>query len=207
MDEVVYVLIPASREPLSYNFFMALHKATVEAGVKVVWGITRHYGVAEARNMGVEQALNLGATHVLFLDDDVVPQVNPITSFLQARVPVACGLYYEKNMRGTNLHAYRRGKWRNLRVDEVRKLVAKWGYAPVDACGLGLAMVEADVFEKLSKPWFVMAEGMGEDIYFFAKLRKELGIRPVAFPHVYGIHIMDSRFYITEDGKIRLGSL
>ena len=210
MSEVVAIVTPVSRSPLTYAVGMAMHTYTVEArdrGISVVWVHTKHYGVAEARERGVEDALNLGATKVLFWDDDIVPEVNPITAFVFARAPMACGIYYEKTLRGLSLYLKRGDKFINLKPKDVDRLAKRSFFFPVDVCGLGLAMIDADVFRKLPKPWFSMQYGMGEDFYFFLKVRQVLGLRPIVLPNVTARHILDSRFYLTAEGKYRMGNV
>ncbi len=57
MSEVVAIVTPVTRSPLTYVVGMAMHTYTMEArdrGISVVWVHTKHYGVAEARERGVE---------------------------------------------------------------------------------------------------------------------------------------------------------
>jgi hypothetical protein len=210
MSEVVAIITPVARSPLTYAVGMAMHTYTVEArdrGINVVWIHTKHYGVAEARERGVEDALNLGATKVLFWDDDIVPDINPITAFVFARAPMACGIYYEKTLKGLSLYLKRGDKFVNLKPRDVERLAKRSFFFPVDVCGLGLAMIDADIFRKLPKPWFSMQYGMGEDFYFFLKVRQVLGLRPIVLPNVTARHVLDSRFYLTADGKYRMGNI
>lgn len=56
------------------------------------------------------------------------------------------------------------------------------GNESCDLLGFGVTLVRTQLFEKASRPWFdtldTGAERVGEDHYFFTKLRTELDVRP-----------------------------
>jgi len=74
---------------------------------------------------------------------------------------------------------------------------------PVDGMGLGVSVIKREIFESLEEPWFVMhgehrGQRYGEDLYFFARVRDELGVKPSVDLSVWGEHIIYSK--VTRDG-------
>lgn len=78
----------------------AWNRLIVPAGVRSqiieIWGLE----VTKARNFAVEQTLKMGATHLLFIDDDVIAPNNALmklwTLMQEKDALVTSGLYYKK---------------------------------------------------------------------------------------------------------------
>jgi len=239
MELKIAIVIPVSRNPMSYVFFERWHGIVDEARAMLamynprIWFVhSKHYSVGMARELGVENALDAGATHIFFLDDDVIPtqdSPNPIVTMLSVFSPIVCGIYYEKNLRGLNIHKfletpqplldkdgkiqkvkYIDGKERaavtyypNYQPKEVADWASKYGpYMPVGGCGLGMALIDARVFKALPKPWFHMNPVFGEDLYFLTKVRTYLKVNPVAHLLVKGLHILGSTYVLNWDGQV-----
>ena len=239
MDLRIAVVIPVSRNPISYVFFERWRAVFEEARAMLafynvrIWTVhAKHYSVGMARELGVQNALDAGATHIFFLDDDIIPAPdtpNPLVMLLSLFVPIACGIYYEKNMKGLNIHKFEEegsplldkdgkpmkvkyldGKERaavtsypNYTPQEVDEWMRKYGpFMPVGGCGLGMALIDARVFQELPKPWFHMNPVFGEDLYFLTKARTYLKVRPIAHLGVRGWHILGSTFVLDWNGSI-----
>lgn len=101
------------------------------------------------------------ATHVLFIDDDMIMPANGLMRLLQHNVPIVGGLYFARTPPHLPI-AYRR-------VEENQWVAITntcAGLQEVDAIGAGFLLVKTEVFKKLQRPWFEFSDKMGEDMYF-----------------------------------------
>ena len=137
----------------------------------------RGLSLTTSRTGLVIEALKSDAEFFFFLDDDVIGPNDLLTTLLGHSLPIACGLYMAKKRK------------------EERGLAA-WmkmgnGYAPigpeqgarlvqVDVTGLGCALINRSVFERVPQPWFVWEYlSISEDFFFFKKVAEETGIKPI----------------------------
>lgn len=140
----------------------------------------RGMSLTTQRTKLVLDALSGPAEYLFFLDDDVMGPPNLLATLLSYELPIAAGLY-----------------WAKKRIEE--RGLAAWmkasedgnGYLPielkqngrliqVDVTGLGCCLIHRSVFEKTTFPWFEWPpEGPSEDFWFFEKVSRELGIKPV----------------------------
>ncbi|MGC9051152.1 hypothetical protein [Pyrobaculum sp.] len=195
--EVVAIVTPLGGDGLVHHAFtlrlLDIYTAlSPVAGVRVLF--SKHYAVDVAREAGVEYAVAQGAARILFIDSDIVPtDVAAVLKLLAADLPFVCGVYWEKNLRGLNLHVKHGGAYTNLRA-------APQGMFPVDVCGLGFALIDAEVFKSLDRPWFSL-KPMGEDVYFAEKARA-IGVRPVAVGEAQALHIVGGNLALAPDGRL-----
>ena len=129
---------------------------------------------ATARNASVQTVKDAGCSHVLFLDHDVIIPKETITLLASMDVPVACGLYYTKTKPPEPLTIVKNRPATNWTHGDL---------VTVDVTGLGCALIDLSVFDKIDQPWFQSGnneEGTRytEDAYFFNKLEK-VGIKPI----------------------------
>ena len=158
-------------------FHFGLQKPPGTSWVEVT-GLT----LTTARTKLVHEALKSSPEYLFWLDDDVIAPNNIISILISHNLPIVCGLYMAKKKKEDRGLA----AWMHP-----QNWSGKDGYLPimleqsnrfiqVDVTGLGCALMRADIFNKLSMPWFEWAaDGMSEDFYFFEKVNKELGIKPV----------------------------
>lgn len=133
--------------------------------------------VDEARNKIVEDALQFGCSHILFVDDDVLPPRDGLIRLWNHQVPIAAGVYYSKAQPPKPL-IFRFGELSGVEDWKMGDLLK------VDACGMGFTLIQTDVFKKMKPPWFKTVvdnkDGVDctytEDIYFCERVRKELGL-------------------------------
>lgn len=140
----------------------------------------RGFSLTTARTHLVKQAMeNKGLTHLMFLDDDVVPPNTIFQDLVNVNSPLACGIYMSKKKKGErglaawNRHPQGLG-YAPIAFNQPMR------YIQVDVTGLGIAMIHRWVFENLPEPWFEWnVPGPSEDFYFFEKCFKVLGIKPI----------------------------
>ncbi len=127
----------------------------------------------------VDSALDSGVDEIVFLDSDIIPQQDAIMRFRFWHYPFVTGLYYERNANHyPSLRIFKDGQYYPVDISNINQ-----PYIFVDACGLGFAYIEAEIFRRLSKPWFkwdsTSITSPSEDIYFSKKVWDELGIKPL----------------------------
>ncbi len=125
----------------------------------------RRLVVHYARNQLVSTTLERypEATHLFFLDDDVIPPPDALTRLLAHNVPVVTGLYVERAPPHFPV-AYRRGQDHHVPLTSFCA-----GLQEVDACGAGCLLVRTDVLRAIKPPWFDFVGGVSEDLYFCQK--------------------------------------
>ena len=149
------------------------------------------------RNLLVEQVLaKPRATHLLFLDSDIICAGNACRKLLTHDKDVISGLAFQRGtMQFPLIYSYQgrhrvSGKMcpaftpvldpvhrylskKRLPVSEITyaTLEGNAGLMKIDGAGAGFLLVKREVFEKIPYPWFSFERG-GEDLYFFDKVRR-----------------------------------
>jgi GT2 family glycosyltransferase len=154
-----------------------------------------------ARNILAKHALDAGATHLFWLDSDLVfekpEDPNEALRLLYlCDAPIVAGLYRAKQKVGFNYAAW-------VKVEGGYAPIREWSgnYIRVDVTGLGCCLVKREVFEKVPKPWFkwVEEEAPSEDFAFFEKCR-EAGYEVRIFTEVRLSHI--GALKVLSDGSV-----
>lgn len=118
--------------------------------------------IDENRNIAAKEALEIGASHLMFIDSDMVFPDNGIAT-LASRDKRVIGVNY--NLRKLPLQR----AW-IIPGEDTRTSPFK-----CDALPTGFMLIQTDVFKELSTPWFLCEyaheKGEGEDIYFCRKAR------------------------------------
>jgi hypothetical protein len=126
--------------------------------------------VALVRNRLVRNFLKSDCTHLLMVDDDVVPPVGALAKLLAVDRPVATGVYplcpsgrLVASVMGIN--------------DKEWPETCPTGVFPVRHTGLGFTLVQRATFERIGFPWFNWPEGddgvsIGEDVWFCHRVRQ-----------------------------------
>lgn len=123
------------------------------------------------RNTLVKKALEDGATHVMFIDTDMVFPADTLDRMLAHGKPIVMANCCVRSLNPAKATAQRNG--RVVWTDRGTK-----GLEEVDRCGFGVALVDIEVFKALKKPWFEFPylperdDYGGEDVYFCDKARE-----------------------------------
>lgn len=138
-----------------------------------------------ARNAACMRALEVGATHIYFIDSDVVAPRDTILRLLAHNKPLISGVYCRRSPPHGVPVMLKNGKWvtdlpKNKIID-------------VDVCGAGCLLIRRDVLERMKpqrpdagKHWFdwrVDCQGLlppgeclSEDFTFNIAVKRQLGI-------------------------------
>lgn len=131
-----------------------------------------------ARNYCVSQFLDTDDTHLLFIDDDVVPPVDALEKLLKANVPVISGLYPSEWFDNEDGKIRTRNNVFSEIRDDGELIEAKGsGVGRIMSCGGGCLLIRREVIEHLPAPWFEFhynergLMNVGEDVDFCKKLK------------------------------------
>lgn len=123
----------------------------------------------------VKDALKWGADWILWLDSDMAFPPDTLSRLLDRKLPIVAANYVKRGLMSTP-----------VTVDYDRRFVRtdpdSTGLEEVASTGFGVLLVTADVYRQLDFPWFdtVWLENndlMGEDVFFFEKVRHFLDIK------------------------------
>lgn len=119
--------------------------------------------ISEGRNRAVQGALQIKASHVLFLDSDMVFPADTLIRLLAHDLPIVGATYCSRRPRPDI------GK-RTLVHLGPQLADALHGPVPVESLPMGCTLIRADVFEKVPQPWFRFdyhdGQIIGEDVGF-----------------------------------------
>lgn len=156
------------------------------------------------RNTAAETALSIGASHLLFIDDDVlIPRpFDFLRKLLACKAPIAAGNVYIRGYPFNHMFfKYTPNKDGLVPVAELPKN-HKPGIFDVDAVGFSCCLIETDLLRKLNKPYFVTGLTNTEDIYFCLEARrKDPNCRIVVDTSIECAHILWNEFIETGNRK------
>ena len=146
-----------------------------------IFEITKRQGplIAQLRNSFIEGDY----THYLFIDSDIKFTAETVFSLIQTKRKIV-GAPYPTRL---NKNVYEAGKWKKPGIINYRFPISTVGLRKVDFIGMGMTLIEAEVFEKIRYPWFrhtiikdkELKHGQdlaGEDYSFCMMANKKYGI-------------------------------
>lgn len=166
----VLIAVPTSESSKYTNFYDFYNQ--IERIDGTLHMFARGQSPAKNRNVMIQAAIDNQCTHILFLDDDVIPPKDTLKKLLEHNKDVVSGLYPMRNFphfpvifdkrfnNGFNRHVHLK--------DELDGLVL------ITNCGFGCVLIKMEVFDKIPKPWVTLgeleADGWCDDIAFFNKV-------------------------------------
>jgi len=161
------------------------------------WLEMRGLSLTTNRTKLVMEALKTPAEYFFLLDDDIIGPDDGLITLLGYRLPIACGLYWAKKRREERgLAAWMKHSDGYLAIDPKQdgRLVQ------VDVTGLGFALIHRSIFERTTLPWFEWdAQGESEDFFFYNKVSRDLGVKPLVDMSLRCDHV--GLFRLTGDGS------
>lgn len=132
--------------------------------------------IDRARCELVKNALNMGASHIFFLDSDVILPQDGLLRLWNWRLPIVAGIYGAKHE--TTDVWIEQAKTGPSRYAAVLPHTFNGGLFthPDIVTGAGCCLIDLQVFKKIKEPWFEWTQGrdpdgISEDFYFFEKCR------------------------------------
>lgn len=143
----------------------------VQAGGALVhsFNVEPYMYVDQARNVLVEKCLATNATHLLFLDSDMIWPKETVSRLLSHNKPVVSGLYFQKE-----------APFNPVVYDFDKELsphywqILPCSLAGMDGAGLGCCLIERSILDKHQSKnsfgWKFRSDQCGEDVEFFRRL-------------------------------------
>jgi hypothetical protein len=174
MDTKIFLAVPSNRgiKQLTAESLlkMIMFRPEIFSGVNVA---SEGYTIAENRNCLAARAIKSGATHMLFIDDDMVFPDDTAVRLLSFNKDIIGLVYHPRQVSSNNIDIFDG----MFKVKGAVKDVPRDKPFKVDGCGTGILLINLDVFKKVPRPWFKFIEydtGMvkqGEDFYFCEQAR------------------------------------
>ena len=151
-----------------YNLGKALSQAGIDHGLFLSPGTL----IANQRHELVKAAQEWGATHVMFIDSDIVFRPSHVIELINFNEPIV-GAAYSKRLEPVIPTAWHRIDDWNTHVNLKEQTDS---HIRVEAMALGFCLIRIDVFDALDLPWFILGfqngQYTGEDIEFFRKCKQ-----------------------------------
>lgn len=134
---------------------------------------TEEKPISHARNTIVKKFLDSENDYLLQIDDDVVPEKNPLELIEYAKDIIACPApIYQYGVRWNCYRLDKEKYWVPVDISKEKGLIE------VDAVGSGCILIKRNVLEKIKKPFErlfdeVGIEQMGLDLYFSKKAKEK----------------------------------
>lgn len=166
--------------------------------------LSKYEDVAEKRRKLLEDAIASGATHILYLDDDMMFAPNTLRRLMAHKKPFVSGLgFMRKNPFYPTIFQITTKRDGNL-ITEKYNYILNYPDEPfiVDGVGMFCCLIDLSIISKLRKPWFETGgirkdSKISEDISFSRRLW-EGGIPITIDPNIKTGHIIDKKSVITE---------
>lgn len=172
MDTKVLVGIPTTSLSRFAEFYDAVELMIKPEGT---W-MTRTHGQSPAhnRNIIIDQAFENKCSHILFLDDDVIPPKDTLVRLLAHNLDIVGGHYLMRNFPHQPIafsNALPDGACEYLINNDLQT-----GVIEVVATGLGCCLIKTSVFEGLKRPYIrlgeLQADHWCDDLGFFKRVRE-----------------------------------
>ena len=181
MDDIKIAVAMPSYNDMNPLVSHALSRACIFAerkgfSIQAIGG-TQNQILTTARNAIVNDLLAGDATHLVFVDADVVIPVHAIAALVEADKDIVTGIYFQKEAPYLPLIMVKGSLPKHGKKKGLHSFIVEWPkdkIFPIDNGGLGCCLIKKEVFERIKAPWFEWKEGeSGEDINFFMKAKAE----------------------------------
>lgn len=199
MDAKIAIAIVTNRQikPKTVECLLNMVFYTNERVFPIV--ATEGYTTAEGRNYCVIQALKNECTHILFIDDDMIFPPDTLDILLKHKVDIVGVNSMSRALPlTTTIGQLKDGElWPHDKIPPYHKIPTT--LFEVFSVGMGVALVDMTVFDKIPKPWFkfeVHENGkimIGEDAWL-CKQARENGMRVWCDPTLPIGHIGDYNY-------------
>ena len=183
-------------ENIKPQCFKSIYGLTNPKDFNLYFDYVKGYDCARARNEIAKLALKYNFDYVLMIDSDVSVPKETLNKLLECETDIAVGWYYKKRTRADETVIFDFGKdFNNKNMIYGKILMEANNPFDIKGGGLGIALVNVNVFRKMPYPYFkyVIYDNdtiLSEDLYFCSEARK-YGMNIKCNPNVKGNHIYE----------------
>ena len=183
-------------ENIKPQCFKSIYGLTNPKDFNLYFDYVKGYDCARARNEIAKLALKYNFDYVLMIDSDVSVPKETLNKLLECETDIAVGWYYKKRTRTDETVIFDFGKdFNNKNMIYGKILMEANNPFDIKGGGLGIALVNVNVFRKMPYPYFkyVIYDNdtiLSEDLYFCSEARK-YGMNIKCNPNVKGNHIYE----------------
>ena len=183
-------------ENIKPECFKSIFGLTNPENYNLFFDYVKGYDCARARNEIAKLAFKHDFDYVLMIDSDVSVPKDTVVKLLDCETDISLGWYYKKRTKTDQTVIYDFGKDytdKNMIYGETL-LKANIPF-DIKGGGLGIALVNVNVFKKMTYPYFkyIIYDNdtvLSEDLYFCTEARK-YGMNIKCNPNVKGNHIYE----------------
>ena len=193
MKGKILIAVPTF-ENIKPECFKSIFGLTNPEGYGLYFDYVKGYDCARARNEIAKLALKHNFDYVLMIDSDVSVLKDTIIKLLES--DIALGWYYKKRTVNDQTVIFNFGKdYTDKNMINGKTLHEAIDPIDIKGGGLGIALVNVNVFRKMQYPYFkyVIYDNdtvLSEDLYFCTEARKN-GMDIKCNPNVKGKHIYE----------------
>lgn len=183
-------------ENIKPECFKSIYGLTNPKDFNLYFDYVKGYDCARARNEIAKLAINYGFDYVLMVDSDVSVPKDAVNKLLACEADIALGWYYKKRTKTDETVIFDFGKdFNNENMIYGKTLMEANDPFDIKGGGLGISLVNVNVFKKMAFPYFkYVIYGndtiLSEDLYFCSEARKyAMDIK--CNPNVKGNHIYE----------------
>lgn len=204
MNKKILICVPMKPIQARYvDFFRNTDKIEAPAGFDIVKeyipGWFPHYN----RNEGVNIARDMKASHIFFLDDDVICPPDVLIRLVKHDVSVvSANMLYRCPPFNAYMYDQTDGEGRTALIELPEHKEGKDPLRVVDTVGAGALLIKTDVFNDLRFPWWEINQSIKTDDILLCKKLKDKGI-PIYYDlSTYVGHISECTVWpCFEDGE------
>lgn len=131
----------------------------------------KRMSIDRMRNFCAQVAMETECDYLMFIDDDVVVDLNAWKKLVDTGKEVVAGVTY---IRGYPFHPmifkFEEGS-ENFYMDDYKEKIGPDGLVHCDAIGFSCVVIKVELLRKLEPPFFLTGPNFTEDVYFCKKAR------------------------------------
>ena len=195
MKGKILIAVPTF-ENIKPECFKSIYGLTNPKDFNLYFDYVKGYDCARARNEIAKLSLNYNFDYVLMIDSDVKVPKDTLIKLLECEADIALGWYYKKRAVNDQTVIFNFGKdYTDENMIYGKTLLEAIDPFDIKGGGLGIALVNVNVFRKMDYPYFryVIYDDdtvLSEDLYFCTEARKN-GINIKCNPNVKANHIYE----------------
>lgn len=177
----INILTSVDSQVYGNHFAWAYHLGRLKEklGIDIILYTPWRTSIDRMRNTAAKLALQNDCDYLMFVDDDMLVQLDTLECLLDADKDIVMAHTY---IRGYPFHPM---AFKNLSTDpndivlnhytDLMEHKDEKGLVECPAIGFATVLIKTDLLRKLQPPYFVTTPNNTEDVYFCLNARKELG--------------------------------